>query len=441
MPGWENRISFNNAMAIEPTASEEAFLAQRRASDTSVSFYNSDGSPEGVFEANPGSMCCDRTNGKWYRKASGSGNTGWVINDDLYITPYIVDSNDAGGNSYTTIQSAINQAVIDGASVTSPKFIYVRFGSYIEDLSIPPGVKIIGSSDQFTVLTTQQVYIQGNHTCDDVNFVFFQNIFFNNTLTDGTPLFTNNGSSITYGLNNCVLQSSSGAGVFFDLVSAGIENRFYKCTFGGTIGEDSFTGSGTTNFSLCIFTDGQFNTSANLYFHECVNVFDISSTGNIFGYQSNFMQISGTGNVELYNCIVQVPITNTGNLKYQNLGGISSTGIYDSNPTLIPVKSSSGNIYSAIRSATNISLSSDTNDRRYVGITDTSAPRSVTFNANPSLNQVTTVKDESGGALINNITVNTPGSETIDGAASYVINTNYGSMSFIYDGSNYFTYN
>ena len=53
--------------------------------------------------------------------------------------------------------------------------------------------------------------------------------------------------------------------------------------------------------------------------------------------------------------------------------------------------------------------------------------------------RVYTVKDESGAAATNNITVATEGSETIDGSATDVISENYGSKTYYCDGSNWFT--
>lgn len=50
-----------------------------------------------------------------------------------------------------------------------------------------------------------------------------------------------------------------------------------------------------------------------------------------------------------------------------------------------------------------------------------------------------TIKDESGAAATNNITVDTEGSETIDGAATDVISDNYGCVTYYSDGSNWFT--
>jgi hypothetical protein len=50
-----------------------------------------------------------------------------------------------------------------------------------------------------------------------------------------------------------------------------------------------------------------------------------------------------------------------------------------------------------------------------------------------------TVKDESGAAATNNITVATEGSETIDGSATDIISEDYGSKAYYSDGSNWFT--
>lgn len=48
------------------------------------------------------------------------------------------------------------------------------------------------------------------------------------------------------------------------------------------------------------------------------------------------------------------------------------------------------------------------------------------------------IKDSTGSSSINSITVNTEGSETIDGQASFTISSNYTSISIISDGSDWF---
>jgi len=77
-----------------------------------------------------------------------------------------------------------------------------------------------------------------------------------------------------------------------------------------------------------------------------------------------------------------------------------------------------------------------------IGVTSTAAARTITLplaNAVPAGWQ-TTIKDESGGALTNNITIARAGSDTIDGATSNAINLNYGSRTLYSDGvSKWFT--
>ena len=77
----------------------------------------------------------------------------------------------------------------------------------------------------------------------------------------------------------------------------------------------------------------------------------------------------------------------------------------------------------------------------YIGITSTGTIRAVTLvNANTCVSgRIVVVKDEGGGAAAFNITV-TPAAGTIDGAANKVINTNYGVLRFISNGTNWFTW-
>lgn len=77
---------------------------------------------------------------------------------------------------------------------------------------------------------------------------------------------------------------------------------------------------------------------------------------------------------------------------------------------------------------------------RLIAYTAIAAARVVSLpNATTCANQVFTVKDEAGNAATNNLTI-TPGfTQTIDGAATLVINTNYGKVSFYSNGTQWFT--
>lgn len=76
-----------------------------------------------------------------------------------------------------------------------------------------------------------------------------------------------------------------------------------------------------------------------------------------------------------------------------------------------------------------------------VGVTDTSVARTITLGSVAAFaGNTVTIKDESGGAGTNSITVATEGSENIDGAATLVISTNYGVARLYSDGANWFTH-
>lgn len=75
-----------------------------------------------------------------------------------------------------------------------------------------------------------------------------------------------------------------------------------------------------------------------------------------------------------------------------------------------------------------------------VAVTSTASARTITLPTASSASGLTfVVKDESGGAGTNAITIDGDASETIDGATTKVINTNYGSMTIYSNGTAWFT--
>lgn len=73
----------------------------------------------------------------------------------------------------------------------------------------------------------------------------------------------------------------------------------------------------------------------------------------------------------------------------------------------------------------------------YVGVTDTTAARTITLPTAWATDEGTTVivKDESGAAATNNITIQGQAGELIDGAASAKIDSNYGALSLLSTGT------
>ena len=79
----------------------------------------------------------------------------------------------------------------------------------------------------------------------------------------------------------------------------------------------------------------------------------------------------------------------------------------------------------------------------YIGVTSTAAARTITLPtaADAGVGKVYYIKDESGAAATNNITIDGAGAETIDGAATVAITLNYGGMAIICNGTAWFRLN
>lgn len=90
------------------------------------------------------------------------------------------------------------------------------------------------------------------------------------------------------------------------------------------------------------------------------------------------------------------------------------------------------------RTATATSYTVLANDY-YIGITSTAAARTITLPSTGLINnQIFIIKDESGGAATNNISVTVNGGAIlIDGTATYAINTNYGSIQLLWNGTKF----
>jgi hypothetical protein len=74
----------------------------------------------------------------------------------------------------------------------------------------------------------------------------------------------------------------------------------------------------------------------------------------------------------------------------------------------------------------------------YISVTTTSLAITVQLPNAPATGRVYTIKDKTNNASVNNITVTTVGGTvTIDGATTYVMNTNYEAINVIFNGTNY----
>ena len=120
------------------------------------------------------------------------------------LTPYIVGSD--ANSEYNTIQAAITQAVADGATNNNQKNIYIKPGTYTEDLTIAGGINLIGFGGD-VLLTGTPVIVAGNHTISG-NWNAYNLTL--NSANNAAILFSGSGN---IGLFRCYVQGSA-IGVF-----------------------------------------------------------------------------------------------------------------------------------------------------------------------------------------------------------------------------------
>ncbi len=157
--------------------------------------------------------------------------------------------------------------------------------------------------------------------------------------------------------------------------------------------------------------------------------FAVNSSGNVgVGVQNGAARFNVYGQTaSVVGAIIRGAASQTANLtEWQNstgtvLASISSAGAFNFRRTA---------------TAANVSSAGET----IIGVTSTAAARTITLStADMVTGRVVFIKDESGGADTNNITIDTQGAELIDGAASIAITVNYGVARLYSDGSNWYT--
>lgn len=379
--------------------------------------------------------------------------------NNAFETQYVIDPSTTLGleGTFQTIQAALDQAVIDGMTYTNPKKFILRPATYIEDLTIPGGAFFYSAGGPTDPQTSPPfVTVQGNHTLADICL----------WSTEGVQWITNAGTMFTAGATFLLMTSinstfrNAGTGLILDATAGSTILTWSDSVFStgrsdqGTV--FNIASSQGVQLVNCQFNGCGFEKNQGvLRFTQCQQVGEINQTGDTNGIISFDTVHAGSSNSCVYGVgsgtFIGCSFINNDSTKYgvdlaggcfligcNMYPGVSNPGDFLSPATQAATGYSYdqvGNVLKALRSATDLV---NTTQANYVGITDTSAARSVVINPGPVDYQVF-VCDESGGAGTNNITVTSQsGLALINGQASYVINQNYGCVLFHWDGTNWF---
>lgn len=241
--------------------------------------------------------------------------------------------------------------------------------------------------------------------------------------------------------------------------------------------------SSTLEFQSCDFTLPTTNTppvsiidQGNWYFNSCQGSgsFEVQSTGMSFFILSDFSMgsaapfltitstnttvlskstflssssspiiVNATANVLISNCVFTTNalygISGTGTIQYSLLSmGFIGSALDVINPTItvqpIPVRLGNATNFTSISFADTpyTVLSTD----QYISVDTSGGAISILFPDTPYMGQEWVVKDATGNALLNNITITTvSGTDLIDGSTTDLIALNYGSVNLIASSS------
>lgn len=394
---------------------------------------------------------------------NNSGN--FQVEDRSWLSRYVVDPSTSAGTrgTFSTITDAINQAVFDGAILANGlvQTVWIRPGYYQEDVAIPDNAFlniICQSAGGYVNTNTSDSVILGSVTFGATTITYWENVCFY-TQAGADTITIPDVASISF--KNCTIIEGSNSAV--NVTGNSYPVSFDGCTFFGKVvastPNDQSTSRGLVLNSRLV---SQWQLS-NYAAFRCINCdligficndHAVAETLNCQGTAASLPFISGTtdgqqvvlntslrtlGQSNLPSPIFDFP----GTLFFSNLTfkPIDDTNhwpfpaLFSAQTTVKLTPTMQGNVLKSIRVASNYAVQYHD---QYIGVTDTTSARTITLNDLIMPDQIVIIKDESLNASVNPITVNVSGGGLIDGQASQQIAQNGASLTFIFDGTNYF---
>lgn len=394
---------------------------------------------------------------------NNSGNL--QIEDRSWLSRYVVDPSTSAGTrgTFATITDAINQAVADGAILSNGlvQTIWIRPGYYQEDVAIPDSAFlniICQSVGGYVNTNTSDAVILGSVTFGVTTITYWENVCFY-TQAGADTITIPDVASISF--KNCTIIEGSNSAV--NVTGNSYAVSFDGCTFFGKVvastPNDQSTARGLILNSRLL---SQWHLS-NYAAFRCINCdligficndHAVAETLNCQGTAASLPFISGTTDAQqvafntslrtlgqsnlpspifdfpgtvFFSNLTFKPIDDTQDWPYPQLASAQTTAKLT--PTIM------GNVTSSVRVANDYAA---TYYDQYIGVTDTSASRTITLHDLIMPDQELTVKDESLSAASHPITLVVNGGGLIEGRLSKQINTNGGCMRLKFDGTNYF---
>ncbi|MCC7398783.1 MAG: hypothetical protein IT455_17080, partial [Planctomycetes bacterium] len=224
-----------------------------------------------------------------------TGATGDPGSPGAAASRYIVDTTLAFGATHTSIQAAIDQAVLDGYGSSTPTTILVRPGSYTGNVALVAGIHLTSAVPGKSFATA--ILGQVTHTAGvvsmlgiDINATGGGDALTISGNNSGTQLYLSDSVVYAYGADNAAqldVTTAGSSGIIFDNVNfrvlsgAGVPINLLRGTIqgrGATFWPDSV--SSPTTPSIAIFGDGTSNGRGRAWLRDPDLFGKVTVTGN-----------------------------------------------------------------------------------------------------------------------------------------------------------------
>jgi hypothetical protein len=407
MSGFDNEVMYAPGERLTSSSTQDISLMQKTGTD--VSRVNHVGDPNLAVAANPSSLSHDPTTGFLWLKVSGTGITTW---QRLFPspTPPILSVQTANATPQFNLVGTTSKVDFGltnlllgspGSSITSA---VGSVGLGLQALSA------ISSGFNNTAVGFQSAFlITSGHANTALGY---QSL--------GTAAATTNG--------NIAIGQSAGAALLGDNNTV--------------VGTNALSNGGVNN-NIAIGS-----TSANTYVGPESNNIMIGNVG-VVG-ESHVMRLgtsgSLTGQVNTTFVAAITGVTAVGSpVAVSSTGQLSDLGFGTAGQVLTSTGAASSPVWAGGASVLTITsvnhaaspytvLAAD----EFLAVQSSGGAITIKLPNAPTTGRVIYIKDSNGAANANPISVTTVGGTvTIDGSTTYTINTNYGSISVLFDGSNY----
>lgn len=336
-----------------------------------------------------------------------------------------------GTGASTTGELLTNGQLWIGSTALNAGSTHINVGTFTSpDSSITFGYSSPNITATVTGGTTSVIKLTGNSgtanpTAGNINVI----------TANATVKFVGAASTLIqdFGITN-ILLGSNGSSITIGNVNVGVGNNVLNSlTSGGT---NVAVGGGAGS----AITSGNSNTIVGANSGNHIT----TGGGNIVVGEGALSALTtGNNNVLIGNLGGNYTTSESNNILIVNSGvngesnviriGTQGSGNNQQNQTFIAgvINTVSGRV---VKVTTPGAYPYTTLTTDYVILVDTSAARTINLISSPVTGTTYRIKDNVGSAAANNITI-TPAAGKIDGAASYVINNNYGSIDLVYNGT------